>query len=570
MEELKSFQRIEKTQIDQYHDQEEADETGKEDMEEPYFAHPEDELHSPRITGLTAISLLHQYILTLPSDRFTKLLPFFEYEEVENNNQHMLFAGLGFQGHGTVKAILHMPHLTPYREPFVSDPRNSKIQAKRAVALDACRKLHEDGLLNEFLLPRKRVLPFMEDEFDDDSKRPKIGTKRSKSYYKHVVPEAMTNVQDEMVLYKIDLTLVSESSHTKNIKQYKIYDPAQFARKLGILLSKRDKIFEHPFDIFTLSGQVSVKLKPLGPFSASKYPMNLLEDFHCFAISEVIGFNPDLVKRNKESKDYLMVPLKGNDIDMQFLDTWNSTRKAEKSGKWTFSEDDYQEAVVIPQHRKMESFFVEDIVREKNPLSLLPKHESQTFQDLYEKSYKCQISDLKQPLLRISNADKKHFMYAQVSTSQDFDESSELNRNEFLDKRTLLVPELTKVHSIPGSLWREIQMLPFIMNRLSSMFKVNGLMKELNGTVGRHYDLEDTKTFPRLIEDKPRFKLLIGKESGTKLTLADMMKAFTLRGAGEVFDMEKDEILGDSFLKFAMSIGNIFNSNIHCLCYNFR
>ena len=113
-------------------------------------------------------------------------------------------------------------------------------------------------------------------------------------------------------------------------------------------------------------------------------------------------------------------------------------------------------------------------------------------------------------------------------------------------------------------------MLPFIMNRLSFMFKVNGLMKELNGTVGRHYDLEDTKTFPRLIEDKPRFKLLIGKESGTKLTLADMIKAFTLRGAGEVFDMEKDEILGDSFLKFAMSIGNIFNSNIHCLCYNYR
>ena len=69
-------------------------------------------------------------------------------------------------------------------------------------------------------------------------------------------------------------------------------------------------------------------------------------------------------------------------------------------------------------------------------------------------------------------------MYAQVSTVQDFDEMVEMNRNSFLDKRTLLVPELTKVHFIPGSLWREIQMLPFIMNRISSMSKINILMKK--------------------------------------------------------------------------------------------
>ena len=114
-DELNSYKRIEKTQIDQYHDEFEEDETGKEDVEDPYFSDPNDQLHSPRITGLTAVSILHQYIQTLPVDRFTKLAPFFEYEEVENNNQTMLFAGLGFEGHGNVKAVLHMPHLTPYR-----------------------------------------------------------------------------------------------------------------------------------------------------------------------------------------------------------------------------------------------------------------------------------------------------------------------------------------------------------------------------------------------------------------------------------------------------------------------
>ena len=452
-----------------------------------------------------------------------------------------------------------------FREPIVGGARKNKTQAKRSVALDACRKLHQDGLLNESLLPRKRVLDIMLDEFEDDSRRPKIGTKRSKSYYKIVLPTLMTSVEEDqkMILYKIELKLVTESSHTKNVKQYNIYDPSQFPRKLGIIVGGQDEIFEHPFDIFTLSGQVSVKLKALGAFSASKYPMKLLKDFHCFALSEVIGFNANLVKAEKESKEYLMVPLIGNEIDIGFLDSWNAANKAgEKSGKWKFSEDDYKDAVVIPQHRKMENFFVEEIVREKCPLSVLPNHASETYHDLYERNWRCKINDLNQPLLRISNADKKHFMYAQVSTVQDFDEMVEMNRNSFLDKRTLLVPELTKVHFIPGSLWREIQMLPFIMNRLSSMSKINNLMKELNKTVGRHYDLEDNETFPQLIEDKPSFKLLIGKEQGTKLKLPDMLQAFTLRGAGEIFDMEKAEILGDAFLKFAMSIALFSNKSI--------
>ena len=105
-EELNNFKRIEKTQIDQYHDKFEEDETGKEDVEDPYFSDPNDQLHSPRITGLTAVSILHQYIQTLPVDRFTKLAPYFEYEEFENNNQ------------------IHLSKLNPLAKPFVVSNEN--------------------------------------------------------------------------------------------------------------------------------------------------------------------------------------------------------------------------------------------------------------------------------------------------------------------------------------------------------------------------------------------------------------------------------------------------------------
>ena len=70
---------------------------------------------------MTAISRMYTYVQTLPHDRFTRLLPFFEFERRDiENPREKLMAGL-FGGHttkGHIIATLHMPHLTPYREPI--------------------------------------------------------------------------------------------------------------------------------------------------------------------------------------------------------------------------------------------------------------------------------------------------------------------------------------------------------------------------------------------------------------------------------------------------------------------
>ena len=78
-------------------------------------------LVSPRITGLTCISRVHNYVQKLPHDRFTELVPFYEYDERDfQSGREMLFAGLGggCSTKANVVCTLHMPHLTPYREPI--------------------------------------------------------------------------------------------------------------------------------------------------------------------------------------------------------------------------------------------------------------------------------------------------------------------------------------------------------------------------------------------------------------------------------------------------------------------
>ena len=125
-----------------------------------------------------------------------------------------------------------------------------------------------------------------------------------------------------------------------------------------------------------------------------------------------------------------------------------------------------------------------------------------------------------------------------------------------------LVPELVKVHPIPASVWREIQMLPFVLNRLSSFVKIHhfleaGLMKELDPSM---YTLEKPRSLTYSLLNKPeipfnRLVTLGSKNENRKIDISDMLEAVTLRGAGEQFDMEKLETLGDSFLKYSMTLG---------------
>jgi hypothetical protein len=46
---------------------------------EPYFADPNNR-NGPRITQYQAVSMIHQYVQSLPSDRFTTLSPYWEFK----------------------------------------------------------------------------------------------------------------------------------------------------------------------------------------------------------------------------------------------------------------------------------------------------------------------------------------------------------------------------------------------------------------------------------------------------------------------------------------------------------
>ena len=417
-----------------------------------------------------------------------------------------------------------------------------------------CKKLYEDDFLDWRLLPRKRVLDTFAEEMDEkDTKRPKIGTKRSKSYYPNEIPSPLLIQKNEFHLYRINLKLIEESEHARNVKKYSIYRPENFPTKLGIVIgSKLPRPLTKNFELFTVSGTVNFQLEYMEKMAQIEN-LSLIKNFYVKSLQDVTGFNSKIVQKGLENEPFFVPLNKDGQIDHPFLQNWLRNLQENLAVKnFKFDGKNFQDAVVIPQHREMGNFIVEEIVSEKNPESLMPKS-GQSFRTHYENQYKAKISDLNQPLLRISNADKKYFMFAPIG--QDGGNSAPKSET-FLDSKTLLVPELVKIHPIPASLWREIQMFPFVWERLTSMFNLYDFLQKMPSKA--FYNLQSTQ-----LTKKIDFPNLLFYENGLgKIGSCDILEAVTLKGCGETFDMEKLETLGDSFLKYSMTLSLFCNQTI--------
>jgi len=89
-------------------------------------------------------------------------------------------------------------------------------------------------------------------------------------------------------------------------------------------------------------------------------------------------------------------------------------------------------------------------------------------------------------------------------------------------------------------------------------------MKELNPSI---YTLEKPRSLTYSLLNKPdipfnRLVTLGSKNENRKIDISDMLEALTLHGAGELFDMEKLETLGGSFLRYSMTLALFCNESI--------
>lgn len=167
--------------------------------------------------------------------------------------------------------------------------------------------------------------------------------------------------------------------------------------------------------------------------------------------------------------------------------------------------------------------------------------------------HKQTVRNSRQPLLRISSADRELCMLAPGG-----EPAADGKKRSY---RSYKVGELMGVEAVTAGLWRQAQMLPWILHRVFSLvsalnFVDNSWTERQLTFAGVHALTEDIRR-PKA-EMEAKFMFLIG---GSRIPAAastpspgQIVQALTLASAMDNWNMERLEILGDAFLKYATTI----------------
>lgn len=281
-------------------------------------------------------------------------------------------------------------------------------------------------------------------------------------------------------------------------------------------------------------------------------------------------------------------------IDWPFVDmvaNWMGVEPATKTD-FKFQPSLYEDAVVVPRyaplHYHHSTFYVKQIRTDLTVDSIDGKG---SFRDYLSLIHHLDVTDSTQPILEV--------VFTEVRLNLLTPRYRNRKGDVFLKKTAtnhrveLRVPEFCDVHPVPAGVWRKAVCLPSILYRLNQLL----IMEELRASVavetgiglgtyqGRWPDLHfqsavsesaSISFLPRPDGDEVEFgNLLRGHGEVEEIRMPRLSRSFeyqpelqrnpgpspgllleavTSAKAADGFDLERLEVLGDSFLKFAVTI----------------
>ena len=345
-----------------------------------------------------------------------------------------------------------------------------------------------------------------------------------------------------------------------------------------------------PFKLYPDYGEVTVTLKchksPLCTRIA-RQDLTTIKKFHCFLFSQVlrepVEFRP---KGSDGSTDgYFVVLTKSNGLDVDYDSMRHALTRQTSLERSTGKSNRIDVDMVVSQNymESQQKFAVLKVRHDLSPMSPFPdKSKAKTYEGYFREHYGKSFTTMKQPLLEVKviSGRVNFLVYRKVSAKSKRDVIG-------------LFPELCNVLPISASRLSVSLMLPSILHRVNALLLV-GDVKELVAGVRDNTDesslpsigVGDANDEKSLIpNDKDSFspKLDVGHEdysddsdddvddfpelfsdlkslfSGNRRAAvhpnsALVLKALTTTHSADAFNLERLEMLGDAFLKLAVSL----------------
>ncbi|CAK5036675.1 unnamed protein product [Meloidogyne enterolobii] len=417
-----------------------------------------------KVSLSNAIQLVNRYCAKLPSDIFTRLVPRYTIQTLSENGQTLYIAEL------------YLPINSPIKEPIKSKPMTSKRLALMAVALEACKRLHQRKELNDNLLPAgKDILDDLLGEVDDDEYLPhlpsRMGSSKKKRLYDRKMSKTLNSTlpsqNSECILYVMEMKLVKPVTDEGNPKRRKIIDPFESNSAFGFLSSK--ELPKVPgFPVFQRNGEMLVQIRKVKnqQFRPTFELLQLIYLFHQHIFEDILR-----VARG----GVVFAPVSTADLDYEidkdYLN-WNirespTTPSDEIRKQFSFEESNYLNSVVSPWYRSEDQsafYYVAEIMTDQFPSSSFPDEKFTCFNQYFMSKYQLEIYNQKQNLLDVDHTSARmNLLLPRAITGKSATRSLDPSQ------RQILVPELVHIHPLSATLWSIIVTLPTILYRLNSL-----------------------------------------------------------------------------------------------------
>ena len=322
------------------------------------------------------------------------------------------------------------------------------------------------------------------------------------------------------------------------------------------------------FKLFPDYGEVTVTIKCLkSPLRArmTREDLKTVQNFHCFLFSQVLLEPVELIRStgSDDGRDgYFVVLTKGNGCDVDYGTMRHAlTRQTSLERSMGESSKIVEDMLVSKNYTESgQKFAVLGVRHDLSPMSPFPDNsKAKTYEGYFWGKYGKSFRTMNQPLIEVNDISLK------VNFLVDRKVAAKSKGNVIG-----LFPELCNVLPISASLLSVSLMLPSILHRVNALLLVDDVREMVAGvrdntdksrlpSIGAG-NANDEKSLIRTGKDKSELfsdlKSLFSGNRGVAVhpDSAFVLQALTTTHSGDAFNLERLEMLGDAFLKLAVSL----------------
>ncbi|XP_020585033.1 endoribonuclease Dicer homolog 3a isoform X2 [Phalaenopsis equestris] len=512
------------------------------------------------LTVDASVGLIYKYCDKLPRDKYFTPRPVFQFDVCS----------------GTYECTITLPANAAFRTLAGPFCRNSHL-AKQQACLEACKRLHQLGVLDDHLNPI--IVEPMESEVDEKTKQNTAGAGTTKR--KELHGTSIIRATSGTWAYQKIGAITLQGYKIKFVCNHVNYKYSGFILLLDAILDEDVGCLD--IDLYLVDKMVKANISPCGLIEMDNKQIERAKIFQelffnglfgkLFKGSKSSGQKREfLLKSNKRptwssSNMYLLLPLKTSDqqhqdeahINWDAIDATFSavefisiiyTSGAESDQLWKnpvsfVSRNDSDESGVIHLANKLlhvqsvkdlvvvaihtgKIYTVLDVVTDSSACSSFDAPGFATYKEYFSKKYGIVLQLPGQPLLLLKHS---HNPYNLLSSSSYIEAGSATKKRKFSANDPMkspnhvrMPPELLIHIDVPLDVIKSFYLLPSLMYRMESLMLAGQLRKE----IGYH-------------------------SACSSVSSALILEAITTLRSCEEFSLERLELLGDSVLKYAVS-----------------